>query len=87
MVETRRIGGKVKQEHVASLGSCVFPLSIEARAAFWSQCEARRPADDEEHRTFLNLSRLAGAVTRHLNGCLASVDSAEKAKRLHTQLR
>jgi hypothetical protein len=41
LVETRRDGGKVKQEHIASLGSCPLPASMSDREAFWAQCEVR----------------------------------------------
>ena len=40
IVETHREGGKVKQEHVASLGS-IAGDSLEARECFWIECEAR----------------------------------------------
>jgi hypothetical protein len=40
IVETRREGNKVKQNHVASLGS-VAGNSPAAREAFWLECEAR----------------------------------------------
>jgi hypothetical protein len=41
LAETRRIGGKVKQEHVASLGSIPLPLTVGGRIAFWAQLHAR----------------------------------------------
>jgi hypothetical protein len=34
-VETRRENGKVRHEHVASLGSIETPLSVAARMEFW----------------------------------------------------
>jgi hypothetical protein len=40
IVETRREGGKIKQKHVASLGS-IADDTIEAREIFWRECEAR----------------------------------------------
>jgi len=40
IVETRREDGKVKQKHVASLGS-IADDTIEARGIFWQECEAR----------------------------------------------
>jgi hypothetical protein len=41
IVETHRDGGKVRQQHVASLGSYFLPGSLRARESFWSNCEAR----------------------------------------------
>jgi hypothetical protein len=35
LVDTRRVDGKVWQEHVAGLGSIDIPPSVEARLAFW----------------------------------------------------
>jgi hypothetical protein len=35
LVETRRENGKVRHEHVASLGSIETPLSVAARIEFW----------------------------------------------------
>jgi len=35
LVETRRENGKVRHEHVASLGSIETPLSVAARIVFW----------------------------------------------------
>jgi hypothetical protein len=40
IVETRREGGKVKQQHIASLGS-ITGNSLAARESFWLECEAR----------------------------------------------
>jgi hypothetical protein len=36
LVETRRIDGKVRHEHVAGLGSIVEPMTVADRVAFWS---------------------------------------------------
>jgi hypothetical protein len=35
LVETRRENGKVRHEHVASLGSIETPPSVAARTEFW----------------------------------------------------
>jgi hypothetical protein len=35
LIETRRVGGKVHHEHVASLGSVKTPPSVPERIAFW----------------------------------------------------
>ena len=40
IIETHREGGKVKQEHIASLGSVVGD-GVEARVWFWQACDER----------------------------------------------
>jgi hypothetical protein len=44
LVETRRVGGKVRQEHVASLGSIAVPATVADRVAFWPRLHARLAA-------------------------------------------
>jgi hypothetical protein len=41
LVETRREGGKVRHEHVASLGSLPNPPSANDRAVFWAKLQPR----------------------------------------------
>jgi len=41
ILETRREGGKVKQQHVASLGSILIDYTIEDRVYFWAACDER----------------------------------------------
>jgi predicted component of type VI protein secretion system len=41
LVETRRIGGKVRHEHLVGLGSIELPMMVEARLAFWRTLEDR----------------------------------------------
>jgi hypothetical protein len=41
LVETRRIDGKVRHEHVAALGSIEVPLSIAGRIEFWRRLHER----------------------------------------------
>jgi hypothetical protein len=41
LVETHRIGGKVRHEHIASFGSVEMPLSVEGRIAFWQRLHER----------------------------------------------
>src|SRR5215510_1726404 len=41
LVETRRVGGKVRHEHVAGLGSIETPPSVDARLAFWVRLHQR----------------------------------------------
>jgi hypothetical protein len=41
LVETRRIDGKVRHEHVASFGSVEVPPSVEDRITFWQRLHER----------------------------------------------
>lgn len=41
LIDTRRIDGRVRQEHVASLGSVPPDQSVKDRAAFWAQVHPR----------------------------------------------
>jgi hypothetical protein len=41
LVENRRANGKVRHEHVASLGSVEMPPSVEARITFWTRLHER----------------------------------------------
>jgi len=41
LIETRRVDGKVRNEHIASLGSIEVPPSIADRVAFWAELHQR----------------------------------------------
>jgi len=41
LVETRCVGGKVRHEHVAGLGSIETPASVDACLAFWVRLHQR----------------------------------------------
>jgi hypothetical protein len=41
LIETRRIDGKVRHEHIATLGSIEISPSVEARLAFWQRLHER----------------------------------------------
>ena len=41
LVETRRIDGKVRHEHVASFGSIEVPPTVQDRLAFWARLHER----------------------------------------------
>jgi hypothetical protein len=41
LIETRRVAGKVRQEHVADLGAIDWPASADARAKFWRKLHER----------------------------------------------
>ena len=41
IVETRRLNGRVRHEHIASLGSIEMPLSVAGRIAFWQRVNER----------------------------------------------
>jgi len=42
LIETRRIAGRVRHEHVASLGTIDISLSVRARVAFWEALHERQ---------------------------------------------
>src|SRR5262245_29757582 len=41
LAETRRVGGKVRQEHVADLGAIDLEPTVEARVAYWKRLHER----------------------------------------------
>jgi len=41
VVETRRVAGKVRHEHVAALGAIEVPPSVADRVAFWAGLHQR----------------------------------------------
>jgi hypothetical protein len=41
ILETRRVGGKVRHEHIASVGSIETPLNVADRVAFWQRVHER----------------------------------------------
>jgi hypothetical protein len=41
LIDTRRLDGKVRQEHIASLGSVPPDPSVQDRLAFWTQVHPR----------------------------------------------
>jgi hypothetical protein len=41
IVENRRVDGRVRHEHIASLGSVAVPLTVEGRIAFWMRLHQR----------------------------------------------
>jgi hypothetical protein len=41
LIETRRVAGKVRHEHIASLGSVPVPPSVADRVAFWAALHQR----------------------------------------------
>jgi hypothetical protein len=41
LVETRRIGGKVRHLHIVSLGSVPMPPEVDDRLAFWQRLHGR----------------------------------------------
>jgi hypothetical protein len=41
LVKPRRVDGKVRQSHIAGLGSIALPMTVESRLAFWRKVEDR----------------------------------------------
>jgi hypothetical protein len=52
LVETRRMDGKVRNEHIASLGSVPMPPEVDDRLAFWKRL----------HERLANLDRVNGGM-------------------------
>ena len=61
-VETRRVEGKVRHEHVASFGSVERPPSIEGRLAFWQRLHERLADTDQAVACWLSPSRRSSAA-------------------------
>jgi hypothetical protein len=64
LVETRRGDGKVRHEHIASLGSIALPMSIRDRLVFWQRLHER-------------LARLANRVDTATQGKIMSAVHAQ----------
>ena len=41
LIETRRVDGKVRHEHIAGLGSIILPPSVTERITFWQRLHDR----------------------------------------------
>jgi hypothetical protein len=64
LIDTRRVEGKVRQEHVASLGSVPPDMTVQDRLAFWTQVHPRLSRLD---------NRLDGASRARLMGALHKI--------------
>jgi hypothetical protein len=68
VVAARRVGGKVRHEHVASLGSVPVPQSVEDRLMFWQELHERlakltnRIGSPDDH------ARVLGGACPHPDG-------------------
>ena len=74
LVETRRVDGKVRHEHVASVGSVELPPTVEAGVAFWQRL----------HERLAKLSNRVDAATQakilgDIGGRVAAVTPDEQA--------
>ena len=63
LIETRRVDGKVRHEHIAGLGSIILPPSVTERITFWQRLHDRlaklaNRVDPEMH------GKVLGAVPR-----------------------
>src|SRR5262245_51607777 len=61
LVETRRIDGSVRNEHLAGLGSLEMPPSIADRIAFWNRLH-QRLANLSNRLTVEDSTKVLGAV-------------------------
>jgi hypothetical protein len=64
LVETRRINGKVRQEHFASLGSIETPQTVPGRLTFWQGLHERQPVGLGIIEIFKPLNRLNNLASR-----------------------
>jgi hypothetical protein len=71
LVETRREHGKVRHEHVASLGSIETPLSVSALIEFWREFANRLDAETR--------GKVIGAV--HVRVPMVTPDEQRDAER------
>jgi hypothetical protein len=68
LIDTRRVDGKVRQEHVASLGSVPPDMTVQDRQAFWTQVHPRlsrldnRLGPDERARVMGELHEIVPMV-------------------------
>ena len=78
LVETHRENGKVRHEHVASLGSIETPLSVAARIEFWRGLHER--LDQLSNRLDAEtLGKVIGAV--HARVPMVTPDEQRDAER------
>jgi hypothetical protein len=75
IMETRRVGGKVRHEqHIASLGSIETPLSVAIRVVFWQRVHERlaKPSNQIDPAT----------QAQHVTGVerLAAVEAPRRAR-------
>jgi hypothetical protein len=79
LIETRRVDGKVRHEHVASLGSIETPPTVANRIAFWARLHERlaRLSNRLDGET---QGKVLGAVHARIENAKAD---AEQWSRLH----
>ena len=82
LVEPRRIGGKVCQEHVASLGSILTPFTAEGRVEFFRKVTARlknlsnRIGDDRGKIVSAIVARIPMATDEEITEAAAYAEAA-----------
>ena len=92
LVETRRLAGQVRHEHVASLGSIAVPPSVVDRVAYWEQLHQRlgrlsNRLDPETHAKILNAvhARIAMPTVDERRGL--QLENAEADERFWSDLQ
>ncbi|MFZ1107782.1 MAG: hypothetical protein WAN43_05485 [Rhodomicrobium sp.] len=91
LIETRRVQGKVRHEHIASLGSVDVPASVRGRLLFWSKVPdrlsrlANRIVSEEQMKIYNALHARIPMVTPDEQRAL-QIENAEADEKLWTIL-
>jgi hypothetical protein len=92
IVETRRVAGKVKHEHIGSLGSIATPIMVTGRIAFWQVLHERlarlgnRIDTEAQGKILASIHAQVPMVTSDEQRAL-QVENAEADERLWSWLR
>jgi hypothetical protein len=92
LVETRRIDGRVRHEHVAGLGSIAEPMTIADRVAFWSALYQRlaklsNRIDAEAHGKILGSVHARIPMVTIDEQCALQLENAEADEKFWTGLQ
>jgi hypothetical protein len=82
LVETKRIDGRVRHEHVATLGSIDWPPTIRNRITFWAQLHGRLAALGNRLRPD-NQANIMGAI--HARVPIPTLDEQREVKLENTK--
>jgi hypothetical protein len=86
LIETRRVGGKIRHEHIASLGSITLPLSIAHRIAFWRRVH-ERPARLANRIDVETQAKILGAIHAKVPMVTAAEQQSLKLKNAQADQR
>ena len=89
LIETRRVGGRVEHEHVASLGSVASNPSLVDRAKFWTEVDLRlarltNRVDAAEHADIRSkVAKRVEPVSEDEQKQVAAITGLSPAEQLH----